>query len=112
MALLTEVVEQKSAALPALWNALAAGEEMHHFFGQTPSARTGDSQGALRALAQLAAVRDPRLLPPAQYLANMEEHLQKLAHSRPVASCCAAPRWPCVNCNGAMPCWPALIQSD
>ena len=83
VALLTEVVEQKSAALPALyWNALAAGEEMHHFFGQTPSARTGDSQGALRALPQLATVRDPRLLPPAQYLANMEEHLQKLAHSQ------------------------------
>ena len=52
---MSQVVAEKEAALPALyWNVLASSEEIRRFFSQSPSASVGDTSAALQSLQQLS----------------------------------------------------------
>ena len=78
---MSQVVAEKEAALPALyWNVLANSEEIRRFFSQSPSASVGDTSAALQSLQQLSHTVIAHKQSGAVTPLNLEPLLETLAH--------------------------------
>lgn len=81
--LLEQVIRDKQASLPQLhWNALAAGPELRRFFSLSPSARAGNTPGALASLDFLVASGSDGQIPEMAQLKQWEGHLETLVASQ------------------------------
>lgn len=80
---ISQVVAEKEAALPALyWNVLANSEEIRRFFSQSPSASVGDTSAALQSLQQLSHTVIAHKQSGAVTPLNLEPLLETLAHNQ------------------------------
>ena len=80
---MSQVVAEKEAALPALyWNVLANSEEIRRFFSQSPSASVGDTSAALQSLQQLSHTVIAHKQSGAVTPLNLEPLLETLAHNQ------------------------------
>lgn len=80
---MSQVVAEKEAALPALyWNVLASSEEIRRFFSQSPSASVGDTSAALQSLEQLSHTLVDHKQRGAVTPLNLEPLLETLAHNQ------------------------------
>ena len=80
---MSQVVAEKEAALPALyWNVLANSEEIRRFFSQSPSASVGDTSAALQSLQQLSHTVITHKQSGAVTPLNLEPLLETLAHNQ------------------------------
>ena len=81
--IMSKVVAEKKAALPALyWNVLANSEEIRRFFSQSPSASVGDTSAALQSLQQLSHTVIAHKQSGAVTPLNLEPLLETLAHNQ------------------------------
>ena len=80
---MSQVVAEKEAALPALyWNVLANSEEIRRFFSQSPSASVGETSAALQSLQQLSHTVIAHKQSGAVTPLNLEPLLETLAHNQ------------------------------
>ena len=80
---MSQVVAEKEAALPALyWNVLTASEEIRRFFSQSPSASVGDTSAALQSLQQLSHTLIAHKQSGAVTPLNLEPLLETLARNQ------------------------------
>jgi hypothetical protein len=81
--IMSKVVAEKKAALPALyWNVLASSEEIRRFFSQSPSANVGDISAALQSLQQLSHTLVAHKQSGAVTPLKLEPLLETLAHNQ------------------------------
>jgi hypothetical protein len=81
--IMSKVVAEKKAALPALyWNVLASSEEIRRFFSQSPSANVGDTSAALQSLQQLSHTLVAHKQSGAVTPLKLEPLLKTLAHNQ------------------------------
>ena len=81
--IMSKVVAEKKAALPALyWNVLASSEEIRRFFSQSPSANVGDTSAALQSLQQLSHTLVAHKQSGAVTPLKLEPLLETLAHNQ------------------------------
>ncbi|WP_290539501.1 MULTISPECIES: DUF3080 family protein [Alcanivorax] len=80
---MSQVVAEKEAALPALyWNVLTASEEVRRFFSQSPSASVGDTSTALQSLQRLSHTLVEHKQSGAVTPLNLEPLLETLARNQ------------------------------